>query len=214
MKRIISTICLVIMIIGLSSVGYCNEGYSVKYVNYTPDTNIALLTYLKWSITVNVDNKNIPLSTSVEVDNLNCLITIEGKNNKNNLIYKGTLSENLNLGDNNQSIVVNKVNTDPNIWSPGNNVLNWKVYTKVLSIIPTETPTKTPTETPIIVSETPTKTSSDIEVTKTPVIEKLNIQGKDELPKTGDEIPLIIYFVGVSLIIIGTVIFIKKCPKI
>jgi len=230
MKKMVSIIYLIVMVIGVTSTAYCNGSYTVKYKSYTPG-NIAFLSYLQWDVSVKVDGKSISLLSETKVENLNCLIVIKGKNSKSNLIYKGTISENLNTGNNNLAIAVNKVNTDPNIWSPGDNVLNWRIHIGVVNLsTPTPTPTPTPTlalKTQITTQETNSPKKIDEpkdpldpkkidepnkinepkypgypkEIDESKEIEK-PLAGK-ELPKTGEKFPLIIYLTGGILIILG-----------
>lgn len=135
--------------------------YTIEFKEYTPD-NVGDLTYIKWENNVVVGGQNCPLNDQITALNLNSEIIVTGKNNADNLIYEGKYEGVLLTGLNEIEIEVLKVNTNPDVWSPGDDSYTWNIKIFVTAVTVTSpTPSNTTTISPTS-SQTPNPSNSVI----------------------------------------------------
>jgi len=213
MKKILSFIMIIILLIIMYNVVFAdNPEYDVNFKEYTPG-NVGDLTYIKWINNVEVGGQNIALNGHITTSNLDSIITVTGENNKHNLIYEGKFEGILTHGLNVLKFKVFKVNTNPNIWSPGKEWYYWTIKILVTEIIISPTPSNSITpSTSITPSPTPTTTSISPSDSITPIPTPTNNKPKDieELPKTGEPNNILFISAGLLLTLTGSIITIAR----
>lgn len=206
-KKISLILCLLIISLLILPVYGENNSYEVLFKGYTPGNGTGLLTWVTWERIVKVDNQICPLNEKIPVSNLNCIITITGKDNKGVVYFEGNYEGTLNEGPNKINIVINRIKYYRGSKSTYLSDISIDISNitplPTESILPSETPTPSVSEsvTPSgVIEDTPTYVPDN---TPTPSIIENIVHNDKELPKTGETSSFIFIISGSLLTIIG-----------